>query len=92
METVQPISNEIMSFPIRTLPSVLESHQIGPYIKHRFMDFTIGQEFHPAPKTVSIHFILFSLQNAKLSLHLCLFDRDIGQCRRYPQRIGNPYA
>ena len=40
-----------MSFLIRTVPSVLESHQIGPS-EERFMDYTIGRELHPAPKTI----------------------------------------
>ena len=40
-----------MSFLIRTVPSVLELHQIGLF-KKRFMDYTIGRELHPAPKTI----------------------------------------
>ena len=43
---------ENMSFLIRTVPSVLELHQIGRCRKLRFMDYTIGREFHPAPKTI----------------------------------------
>lgn len=40
-----------MSFPIRTVPSVPELHRIG-LPEGRFMDYTIGRDFHPAPKTI----------------------------------------
>ena len=41
---------ENMSFLIRTIPSVPELHRIG-LPSERFMDYTIGRDFHPAPKT-----------------------------------------
>ena len=45
-----------MSFPIRTIPSVLEFHQISLRFR-RVMDYTIGRDLHPAPKT----FLVFTL-------------------------------
>ena len=44
-----------MSFPIRTVPSVPELHRIG-LPERRFMDYTIGRDFHPAPKTIQFFF------------------------------------
>ena len=49
--TADHAAQEELSFLIRTVPSVLELHQIG-LLRKRFMDYTIGREFHPAPKTI----------------------------------------
>ena len=50
-----PIRKYKKSFPIRTVPSVPEFHRIG-LSKERFMDYTIGRDFHPAPKTIQFFF------------------------------------
>ena len=51
-----PIRKYKKSFPIRTIPSVPELHRIG-LSKERFMDYTIGRDFHPAPKTIQFFFL-----------------------------------
>ena len=49
--TADCAAQEELSFLIRTVPSVLELHQIG-LLHKRFMDYTIGRDLHPAPKTI----------------------------------------
>lgn len=41
-----------LSFPIRTLTVGTGISPVQPHM--RVMDFTIGREFHPAPKTLFI--------------------------------------
>ena len=52
--TADHAAQEELSFLIRTVPSVLELHQIG-LLHKRFMDYTIGRELHPAPKTIQFY-------------------------------------